>query len=287
MSRTRDSLGTVAAQLSLALERERLLESERDAAKALSEQNERLLELDRMKDRFVSSVSHELRTPLTSMIGYLEIVRAGEVGDLTEEQQRFLEIVDRNCQRLNELIDDILVTARMDSGRFTLERTPVDLGGLAAERVESIQPEADRRNVELHLEVREDPPAIWADPMRLGQTLDNLLSNAIKFTRPGGTVRVTVSSQGDTAHLEVSDTGVGIPQDEAAKVFERFFRASTAETVKGTGLGLSIAKSIVEAHGGTIAVDSEVGVGTTFRIDLPAQGSPDDAAAEVARKAAK
>ena len=278
--RTRDSLTTVANELSLALERERLIESERDTAAALSEQNERLRELDKMKDQFVSTVSHELRTPLTSMIGYLEILIGSDVGEVTADEQRhFLEIVDRNCQRLNRLVDDILNAARIDSGRFTLERTTVDLAQLAAERVESIRAAAEQGQVNLRLTIEPTPPPLQADSMRLGQLLDNLLSNAIKFTPPGGTVSLTLGTRGETVHVEVADTGVGIPPDEVDKLFGRFFRASTAATVQGTGLGLSIAKAIVEAHGGEISVRSEVGVGTTFIVDLPVQAPQEDVAA--------
>jgi signal transduction histidine kinase len=269
LDRLRDSLTTVAAQLSLALERERLLATEREAAETLTEQNERLRELDRMKDRFVSSVSHELRTPLTSMVGYIEILRDGEAGALSEDQAHFLEIVDRNCHRLNDLIDDILLTARMDSGRFSLERQQVDLVELVSDQVESMRATAERGEVELHLTIHERPPPLDADPMRLGQMLDNLLSNAVKFTPAGGRVTVTVGTRGDNAHVEVSDTGVGIPADEMGRLFERFYRASTATTVKGTGLGLAITKAIVEAHDGTVAVRSTVGAGTTFTVELP------------------
>ena len=270
----RDSLATVATQLSLALERDRLLATEREAADALTVQNERLRDLDRMKDSFVSSVSHELRTPLTSMVGYLEILRDGEAGELNDDQQRCLEIVDRNCHRLNDLIGDILVTARLDSGQFSLEPRPVNLGEVAAVHVESIRATAQSKGVEVALVIDGDAPSLDADEMRLGQLLDNLLSNAVKFTPHGGTVVVTVATKGSCARLEVADTGVGVPAEELDNLFTRFFRASTASTVAGTGLGLSIAKSIAEAHGGTIAVASEVGAGTTFIVDLPVRTDP-------------
>lgn len=275
LRRVRDSLTTVATQLSLALERDRLLATERETAETLTEQNERLRELDRMKDKFVSTVSHELRTPITSMVGYLEILLDGEVGELNEDQQHFLEIIDRNCHRLNDLIGDILVTARFDSGRFSLERRQVDLGELVSVQIESIRATARNKGVGIQLVIEEDPPPLFADDMRLGQLLDNLLSNAVKFTPAGGMVTVTLANRGETAHLEVTDTGVGIPDDEIDNVFVRFFRASTAQAVAGTGLGLSIAKSIAEAHGGTIALRSKVGVGTTFVVELPLPTGPE------------
>jgi signal transduction histidine kinase len=283
--RARTSLATVASELSLALDRVRLIAAEREAVTALSEQNERLRELDRMKDQFVSTVSHELRTPLTSMIGYLEILVGSEHGELSHDEQRhFLEIVDRNCRRLNHLVDDILDVARIDSGRFALELTSVDLAQLASERIESIRAAAEQKQLQLRLTIDSEPPPLYADPMRLGQLLDNLLSNAVKFTPAGGEVGLTLATRGDTVHIEVTDTGVGIPESELDKLFDRFFRASTAATEKGSGLGLSIAKTIAEAHGGVVSVESEAGVGTTFSVDLPVQ-APREAAerAEAAR----
>jgi signal transduction histidine kinase len=277
------SLSTVASQLSLALERDRLLETEREAAEVLARRNEELRELDKMKDLFVSGVSHELRTPLTSMIGYLEILRDGEAGELTDDQQHFLEIVERNCHRLNDLIDDILFMSRVDSGRLRLEQKSIDFDDLVADRVESIQPAAQKKKIEVRLEAVDPPPRVWADRSQLDQVLDNLLSNAVKFTPEGGEVFVTVSASNGTAHLQVRDTGVGIPEEEAGQLFERFFRASTAQDVKGTGLGLSITKAIVEAHGGTISVESRVSAGTTVSVDLPLETEKPatlDAAAE-------
>jgi signal transduction histidine kinase len=274
LPRRRNLLDTVAAELSLAMEREELLEGERQVAQALAEQNEQLLELDRMKDQFVSTISHELRTPITAIIGYLELMLDGEAGDLTEQQVRFLDIVSRNSDRLFRLVNDILTVARIDAGRLTLEPAHVDLVALAAGEVESARAAADVKDVELRFVSPDDPLSLWADPMRLGQLVGNLVSNAVKFTPKGGTVTLTVDRRGDTAVVEITDTGVGIPADEVDKLFERFFRASTAATEQGTGLGLSIVKSIAEAHGGTISVRSEEGVGTTFLVELPIAREP-------------
>jgi signal transduction histidine kinase len=272
LRRVRDSLTTVAVGLSLALEREHLLDSLRRAAETLAEQNERLRELDQMKDQFVSSVSHELRTPLTSMVGYLELILDGEVGPVQGEQRHFLEIVSRNCDRLNRLVDDILFVARVDAGRLSLEHEWVDLSRLAADSGETARGAAAAKQIDIRVDADESLP-VWADPTRMTQLLDNLLSNAVKFTPPNGTVSVTASRHGDVARLKVSDTGVGIPEQEIPKLFDRFFRASTAVTTPGTGLGLSIVKSIIEAHGGTISVESEEQSGTTFSVELPLQAN--------------
>ncbi|HKE74384.1 MAG TPA: HAMP domain-containing sensor histidine kinase [Acidimicrobiales bacterium] len=266
--RWRPSLGAIANQLALALERDRLLETERETAESLAEQNERLRELDAMKDRFVSSVTHELRTPLTSMLGFLEMMREGEVGDLTDDQAHAVEVIDRNGHRLERLVSDILVAARFDSGRMRFDMGPVDLPAVVAGQVESISAVAAAGRTEVRLVTDGDLPAVWGDEVRLGQVVDNLLSNAVKFA-PGGIVTATVTRREGQAELTVADTGVGMPPEDLDKVFDRFYRASTAGATVGTGLGLSIARSIVEAHGGTIGVTSELGEGTTFRVELP------------------
>jgi len=268
------TLTTITTQLDLALERERLRAAEREAATALSEQNERLRELDRMKDQFVSTVSHELRTPLTSMIGYLELTLDGEAGELTEEQQQFLGIVSRNCTRLNKLIDDILFVSRVDAGRLSLDPEWVGIDEVAWSAVESAQAAADKKDVTLHFASNGELPPYCGDYTRLTQMFDNLLTNAIKFTPEGGEVTVSVAQRGESLHLEVADTGLGIPEDEVGRLFERFFRASTGTSIQGTGLGLPIVKSIVEVHGGSISVASEPGAGTTFAVDLPLPGLP-------------
>jgi signal transduction histidine kinase len=227
-----------------------------------------------MKDGFVSTVSHELRTPLTSMIGYLELTLDGEAGELNEEQRQFLGIVSRNCTRLTKLIDDILFISRVDAGRLSLDASWVALPEIAWSSVESAQATADRKSVALHFSSDDGPPPLWSDPTRLAQLFDNLISNAIKFTSEGGNVDVVVGKRDGALHVEVADDGVGIPEDEVGRLFERFFRASTGSTVQGTGLGLSIVKSIVDVHGGTISVESTLGAGTRFLVDLPLPGLP-------------
>jgi signal transduction histidine kinase len=283
----RDRLATVASQLSLALERERLLARERELAQSLLEQNERLTELDEMKNRFVSSASHELRTPLTSMLGFLELVLGGEAGELTDEQREFLEIVSRNADRLNKLVDDVLFLGRADADRWTLEPAEVDLGGLAATTVGSARAAAERRGLKLTCDAEPEIPPLRGDGLRLTQLLDNLVSNAIKFTPSGGTVGVAVARDDDAVRIAVSDSGVGIPADEVPRLFQRFFRATTASAAApGTGIGLTIVKTIAEAHGGTVAVESEVGVGTTFTVNLPCHPPPDALISQAAERTA-
>jgi signal transduction histidine kinase len=270
-----ERLASVASQLSLALERMRGVEREHQLVDSLRDQNEQLAELDRMKNRFVSSTSHELRTPLTSMVGYLELLLGGEAGELNEDQQHFLEIVSRNCDRLNRLVDDVLFVGRADSDRLVLEPSTVDVAELARAQVESQLAAAQAKELDLRLEAHDGVPDITGDVTRLTQVIDNLLTNSIKFTPSGGTVTVAVTADDDHIRLSVRDTGVGIPADEVPRIFERFFRASTTAAISGTGLGLPIVQTIAEAHGGTISVESEVGKGTAFSVELPLHPADD------------
>jgi len=240
------------------------------ARRAMAEQNKRLLELDRLKDEFLSLVSHELRTPLTSIRGYLDLVLDEEAGELNDEQRRFLQAVERNSGRLLRLVGDLLFVAQADAGRLSLERAKVDLAELAAHCVEGAAPTASEKSVTLVLLADSVPPLV-GDRGRLAQVLDNLVSNALKFTPEGGTVEVRTRPDGDFVALEVEDTGIGIPAEDQPRLFERFFRSPVADekAIPGTGLGLAIVKAIVEAHEGRISVESRVGKGTTFRVELP------------------
>jgi len=259
-------------------ERERLYDSEKAAlaeAEAaqllLVEQNDRLRELDRLKGEFVALVSHELRTPLTSITGYLELVLHDP--ELADEHRRFLDVVDRNAGRLLRLVSDLLVVAQIESGKLALDLDDVDLAAVAGESVEALRPVADAQDVDLRLDVG-PMPALRGDRARLGQLLDNLLSNAVKFSNPGGRVVVALGRSGKDLVLAVSDNGIGIPAAEHRLLFDRFFRASSAQqrAIDGTGLGLTIARAIVSAHGGAIELTSAEGEGTTFRVRLPVAG---------------
>jgi signal transduction histidine kinase len=238
------------------------------AQRLLTYQNEQLLELDTLKDEFVSSVSHELRTPLTSISGYVDLM----LEDEHDAQKRgYLGIVERNAERLLKLVSDLLFSAQLQGGRLDFERTEVDLHRLVLQSVESARPRAEAAGIELVLDAQSVPP-VAGEPVRLGQLLDNLVSNAIKFTPGGGRVDVHLSLRDGLVRFEISDTGIGIAELERERLFERFFRSQTAldRQIQGTGLGLYISKAIVEAHGGRIGVHSEPGEGTTFVVELPA-----------------
>ncbi|MEV8263947.1 ATP-binding protein [Microbacterium sp. NPDC077057] len=232
----------------------------------------RAVEVARMKDEFVGMISHELRTPLSAIIGFLDLLQNDPGQPLTEDQQEFVGIIERNAKRLLNLVGDLLFTAQVESGRFPLERDEADIADLVRSAVASAGPHAQREGIELELQVGDEPIPLLVDPGRLGQAVDNLLSNAIKFTPRGGRVTAAVRRLDGGVQVAIADTGVGIPQDEQRMLFTRFFRASTAtrNAVPGVGLGLTITRAIVLAHGGSMDVTSEEGVGTEFRFVLPA-----------------
>ena len=268
-----------------ALERLRLREREaRAAAEAAREQlirqNELLVEADRLKDEFVALISHDLRTPLTSIVGYTELALDEEMEPpLDDERRSYLEVVARGSERLLRLVDDLLFVARLQAGKgLKLERVELDLTTVATQVVDEAQPQATAKSLTIRC-VGDGPVTVEADKGRIFQLLENLISNAIKFTPSDGTVEVRVFAAPDGGVLEVSDTGVGVTPREAERLFERFFRTSSAVTnqVPGTGLGLYIARAIAVEHGGRISATSDVGVGTTFRIELPAHAAPQPA----------
>jgi len=227
--------------------------------------------LDERRAQFIAVVSHELRAPLTSIVSFSELLR-GEAEGLSADGIRFLEIIERNADRLFTLIDDLLMLNRLEAGGLPLELTDCSISGLAAEAVRNAQPLAAKVGVTIHLDAGNGPPTA-ADPRRLLQVLDNLISNAVKFSNSGGLVLVVTRCIRSTWRIDVSDTGIGIPPDEAAKLFGAFVRGSNARIagLPGTGLGLSIVKALVEMHGGDVKVESVLNEGTKFSVFLPVQ----------------
>ena len=230
----------------------------------------KLQELDKAKTDFLSTVSHELRTPLTSIAGYVEMLRDGDAGAVTDPQGRMLTIIERNTLRLRELIEDLLVLSRIESGALRLNLEEVDFGPLVTAAVAAVTPSAQAKQIVLDLKVGEGLRAV-VDPGQINRVLANLLTNAVKFTPAGGSVRVSAQPTDDGVVVEVADTGIGIPVDELPALFTRFFRASNAvyQAIPGTGLGLPIANTIVLEHGGKIDVTSATGEGTTVLLRLP------------------
>jgi signal transduction histidine kinase len=236
----------------------------------LAAQNERLLELDRLKDEFVATASHELRTPLTSLSGYLEMSLDPAEGPLSPTRESHLRIVQRNADRLAVLVDQLLFLARADSHPLEVDRRPVDLVEVLAEAAETARPAAQAKGVTLVVEGG-PPRGVLADRPQLVRLVDNLVANAVKFTPDGGAVRLAARREGAAAVLEVTDTGPGIPTAEQPDLFNRFFRGASAmeKAIPGSGLGLAISQVIAQAHGSTIEVESSAGVGSTFRLALP------------------
>lgn len=238
--------------------------------------------LERSRRELVSSISHDLRTPVTSIRGYVEALADGVAGS-QEEQARYLKIIDGETRRLSRLIDDLFQLSKLDAGQITYDMGRLDLAALAATAVERMRPQAEKAGVRLTCDCPRGQ--VWArgDPDRLSQVVQNLLDNAIRYTPAGGEVSVAVSADATasatthvprargTALLTVSDTGVGIPAADLPHVFERFYRVEKSRRSDdgGAGLGLAIAKRLVEDHGGTISVVSEVGRGSRFSVALP------------------
>jgi len=227
-------------------------------------------EVARLKDEFLGLISHELRTPLSSILGYLELLLDDEENPLSDDQKSYLGVAERNAHRLLRLVGDLLFTAQVESGKFPLDSSDVELNRIVSAAVESARPAANAAGITLIEAVVADTSLVHGDPIRLGQACDNLVSNAIKFTPRGGTVTVSLVNTGPDAVITVQDTGIGIPASELNQLYSRFFRATTAtrNAVPGVGLGLTITKAIINAHGGELDVQSTEGVGTSFSVTL-------------------
>jgi PAS domain S-box-containing protein len=250
------------------LERQRL-----EAQHQLAEQNERLRRLDEARNQFLAIVSHELRTPLTSIVSFSELIK-GEADGLTPEGVKFLDIIERNADRMHRLVGDLLMLDRLEAGALPLDLAPVSIADLAAEAVRSAAPAAAKQGIAIEVRAGEGP-LVAADHRRLTQVLDNLIANAVKFSHRNRRVLVTAGYAGGQWRIDVTDQGIGIPPAEAGQLFSRFVRASNARTagLPGTGLGLSIVKVLTEMHGGHVEVDSTLGRGSTFSVFLPDPGA--------------
>ncbi|MDP2183593.1 MAG: response regulator [Actinomycetota bacterium] len=229
-----------------------------------------------MKNEFVSMVSHELRTPLTSIKGYVDLIVDGEAGEINDIQREFLQIVQENSDRLVELINDLLDISRMESGRVHLKLEPLELPEIVQGVLDTFRTYADQSNVELSAKVGDDLPRVAGDRDRVGQVMMNLVSNAIKYSPGGGAATIGVGRDGDLVVISVSDSGIGISEEDQAQLFTKFFRVDSTLTreIGGTGLGLSICKTVVELMGGSIWVESVAGEGSTFSFSLPV--APDE-----------
>lgn len=255
-------------------ERERLLLSER-------EENRRLAEADAIKSEFFAVVSHELRTPLTSIVGYTQLLRnLVDERDGVEDSEylEYLDAIARNVERLLRLAGDLVVLDSIESGSLPMRPVAVDVAALVAAVARTVAPQSADGSVSVATDVEPGPP-LRADPDRLEQLLENLVSNAVKFTPGGGRVLIRAKPEGSGWQLQVTDTGIGVPEDEIGLLYQRFFRGSNAlrRGLPGSGLGLSVARAIVDLHGGSISLASALGSGTSVTVFLPdlAQDVPD------------
>ncbi|MCZ7568515.1 MAG: ATP-binding protein [Ardenticatenaceae bacterium] len=230
-------------------------------------------ELEKMKSNFLSVISHELKTPLHSIKGFVDIILMGKTGEINDLQRDFLGTVKDQTGQLQTLIQDLLEFSRLESGQLKLRPEIVDIGELAAKAVGKLAPVAEEAGVQLISNVPAPSLSIEADPVRLEQVLSNLCENAIKFTPAGGRVTIDYKDRGTEVEVGVSDTGIGIPEQELPRIFDRFYQvdASSTRRYRGTGLGLTICKHIVERHGGRLWVESSQGQGSTFHFTLPQQ----------------
>lgn len=233
---------------------------------------------------FVANVSHELRTPLTSILGYAETLSAGALDD-PERAHRFVTVIQRHAQRLTRLVDDLLALSNLELGKTTLQLTKVDIAALIQRVLEGFAPLARAKKVDLRAHFAGELEPLWGDPDRVEQVLVNLVDNAVKYTAEGGAVTVYASTtdeaigthlrpprpKGSWVEICVQDTGVGIPSRDLPRLTERFYRVDQARSreLGGTGLGLAIVKHILQAHGGAMRIESELGRGTSVFVYFP------------------
>lgn len=252
----------------------------------LQKANAELLQASRAKSRFLAAMSHELRTPLNSIIGFSGILLEGLAGELTEEQRRQVEMVNRSGKHLLALINDILDLSKIEAGRATLHFKDTDVRRVVGEVVESLRPQADEKGLSLVLEPTGGPCVIRTDPTKVRQVVFNLVGNAVKFTEEGS-VTVDVASDGKKVRISVTDTGPGLSDEDVAQAFEEFKQLEPGKRIAktpGTGLGLPLSRRLARLLGGSLEVESEVGVGSTFTLVLPLLSASTEGQEEEARR---
>jgi len=245
----------------------RVSERTKELRQALS----RLRELHDLKANLISNVSHELRTPLAHVKGYLELLADQQLGPMTPEQQKSVEVMLRGASRLERLIDDLISFSTASREGLSLKREPTSIAALADQVVVRSREKAEKAGVNLLVEVAEALPQVQADQEKLGWVLFQLVDNGIKFTPAGGSVTVLATAQDGLLAIAVTDTGIGIPEERIEEIFEPFHQLDGSPTRRygGTGLGLTLVRQILEAHGASVKVESAENQGSTFRFSLP------------------
>ncbi len=251
---------------------------------AVAIENARLVDeiemANRSKTEFISIVTHELKTPMTSIKGYTDLLKGGNAGDISDLQAQFLGTIRNNVDRMARLVSDLADTARIETGDLRIDYSSVNVKNVYNEVVRGLDSQIEEKQQTLEIDIVDELPTIYADPTRMVQVATNLISNAHKYTPEGGIIKITARAEvevdpktGDkrrVIHHSVADTGIGMSEQELDQLFTKFFRTSRAKDMaQGTGLGLNITKSLIQAHGGAIWVESEVGKGTTFHYTIP------------------
>jgi len=228
-------------------------------------------EKEKMKENFITLVSHQLRSPLASIQQYFEVILEGFVGDMASKQREMIKDASKRIDELLKLVNDWLNMSHIEAEKLTEKFEPVDLTSIISEIVELLKPLANDRKVALEMDLRDSHPVVQGDGESFKQAFTNLVSNGINYNRRGGMVTISTREEDNQLVVGISDTGIGISQENLPFIFDEFFRVKTKETrgITGSGLGLPIAKRIIEAHDGSINVVSELGKGTTFSILLP------------------
>lgn len=268
-------LSDVTAQLEVEAAKRRALETEKEI--------EHLREMDRFKTRFLNTAAHELSTPLTPVRFQIRALTSGMLGELEPSQIEAVEMLDRNVDRFQHLVEDLLDSTRLQGGKLRIDPRKADLSELLEQLALDMEPLMDDEGLAVGADIEPDLSA-WMDPVRIGQVVSNLLDNALKYTPAGGKVHMTARGVDGRVRVEVTDTGIGLDDEGLAQVFEPFTQLhdTKAKPQGGTGLGLHIAKGIVEQHGGTIGVESPgPGQGSTFWFELPIEPPPPDGEAQV------
>lgn len=260
------------AQLQEALRQSNLFLEERvqERTAELQEALDKLTELNRMKNDFISNVSHELRTPLAHMVGYIDLLSVGALGDLTDDQRSAVNVLEKSYKRLANLIDNLLFLSFDTAESLHLETKPLRLQDLLPAVVELYEERSANEQIELTCEVPPDLPSANADANRLEWALSQLVDNALKFNVRGGRVHLSARQEGRRIEVSVADTGVGIPTEKIEEIFEPFHQldGSTTRRHAGTGIGLTLARRIIEGHGSKFTVDSLPGKGSRFSFSL-------------------
>lgn len=241
------------------------------ATKELRASNAQLQRLDEAKDEFISMASHQLRTPLTSIKGYISMLLEGDLGKITPEQKQVLNEAFVSSERMVRLIGDFLNVSRLQTGKFVIDKHPIDLAKLVEREIDSLASNASSRDITFSFKPPKNIPILELDENKIQQVVMNFADNAIYYSKPKGSVAVSLKKVPGYIEFTVKDNGIGVPKEEQAQLFNKFFRATNARKARpdGTGVGLFLAQKVVNDHGGSIIFESEEGKGSTFGFRLP------------------